>query len=77
MLANYTPRTAVPMEEFQLGVQPTSAGTVGKITNSLGVVIQNREEHMDDIEMTDDCADMVVDNPPMLFSAGTNSDILF
>lgn len=72
MLANYTPKTAVPMEEFQFGVQPTPAGTAGKITNSLGV-IQNHEEHIDEMK----AENVMVDNGPMLFSAGTNSDILF
>lgn len=61
-LANYTPKAGISTEDFQLGVTRTTPITTPKSEPE-----KNEEEQsiLKEVEQ------------PMLFSAGTNSDILF
>lgn len=61
-LANYTPKAGISTDDFQLGVTRTAPIAVPK----------------SEVEKTEEDESMLKEvEQPMLFSAGTNSDILF
>lgn len=64
ILANYTPKSAFQVEEFQLGLKPSTQ----PVTNATESTKQTEETPEDSV---------VLEEAPIQFSAGTNSDILF
>ncbi|KAI4458923.1 protein phosphatase 1-binding protein bifocal [Holotrichia oblita] len=64
ILANYTPKSAFQVEEFQLGLKPSTQ----PVTNTTEATKQTEDTPEDSV---------VLEEAPIQFSAGTNSDILF
>lgn len=63
-MANYTPKAGVSYDDFQLGV--TKSAPTTSTSNKNGSEVEN----LSDLVLTEM-------DEPVVFSAGTNSDILF